>query len=110
MSALHDSLLYVLKGISVACNAVGSTDRETGRFVTNSLFATITNANFDKDRICSFIAEGISIRDSLKQKHDLNGELHDSAQWAPGSREDYLAKAPAVGVLSTENEDVRSLR
>ena len=110
MSALQDSLLYVLKGISVACEAVGGTDRNTGRFVTDSLFATITNANFDKDRICKFIAEGISIRDQFKREHSLNGELHDSAQWAPGSREDYLSKAPFVGVLSTENEDVRSLR
>ena len=107
---LQDLLLYVLKGISVACGASGGTDRKTGRFVVDGLFSTITNANFDKARFRALIAEGLVIRDQLKQEHGLNGELHDCAGWSPDSGDDYLPKAETVGVLSTENEDVRSLR
>lgn len=107
---LQDLLLYVLKGVSVACGAAGDTDRKTGRFVVDGLFSTITNANFDKARFRALIAEGLVIRDQLKQEHGLNGELHDCAGWTPRSDEDYLLKAETVGVLSTENEDVRSLR
>ncbi|MBI84270.1 MAG: hydroxylamine reductase [Planctomycetaceae bacterium] len=107
---LQDLLLYVLKGLSVTCGAAGDTDRETGRFVVEGLFTTITNANFHKERFRALIAEGLGIRDQLKRAHGLNGELHDCAGWSPGSGEDYLPKAETVGVLSTENEDVRSLR
>ena len=107
---LQDLLLYVLRGISVVCEATDETDRETGRFVADGLFTTITNANFDGKRIRSLVDEGMDIRDRLKQEHGLNGELHHSAGWSPEGEADYLTKAATVGVLSTENEDVRSLR
>ena len=111
----HDLLVYVLKGLAIyaekAKNA-GTLDSKYGRFTTRALFATITNANFDNDRLISLIQEGVKLRDELKKKCgvDVPGALHDSAVWLSDDVAQFVKKASQVGILSTENEDVRSLR
>ena len=75
-----------------------------------ALFTTITNVNFDNDKLIDIIKEGIILRDEIKNKYKVVGELHDSAMWFAETKEEFLKKAETVGVLSTENEDVRSLR
>ena len=114
-SALQDLLLFVSKGVSIPGSRTveGSDDfLEAGRFLTGALFATITNSNFDDDRFIELIGEGLSLRDRLMARYggELEGDLHESVSWTPGENEDLKAKGLTVGVLSTENEDVRSLR
>ncbi|MDZ7859214.1 MAG: hydroxylamine reductase [Candidatus Krumholzibacteriota bacterium] len=107
---LQDLLIYVLKGISVVAESAGNVDRETGRFVSRSLFATITNANFNNDDFVRLITEGLKLRDELKKKYEIKGDLHDSAVWYADDIEGFEKKAKEVGVLSTSGEDARSLR
>ena len=79
-----------------------------------SLFSTITNANFDKKIFVERIQEALRLREDLKQAvlrvgGKIPENLHDAATWmAPPNQ--FEAKAALVGVLATENEDVRSLR
>ncbi len=107
---LQDLLIYVLKGISVVADKAGKVDKETGRFIGKALFTTITNVNFDNEDIIALIKEGLKVRENLKEKYDVNAELHDSAVWYADNVEDFEEKATQVGVLSSENVDVRSLR
>ena len=122
-AGLQDLLVYVLKGISFwadKANELGKYDKDAAVFITEALFATITNANFDDDRFVSLIKEGLKIRERVQQSFltsykeetgkDYDKELHDSATWFADSVDDFHKKAISVGVLSTENEDVRSLR
>ncbi len=112
VAGLQDMLIFVLKGISqyAADQARNSSlDKATGRFIARSLFATITNANFDPARITKLISEGLSIRDSLKAKSSVKPG-HDTALWQGKTKDEFLEKAKENGVLSTVNEDVRSLR
>ena len=88
--------------------------------MAKSLFATITNANWDNDRFVAMIRQGLKRRDLLgekfltvyKEKHgrDFDEPLHDSATWFSDDVAAFDEKAKSVGVLATENEDVRSLR
>lgn len=110
VAKLQDLLIYTLKGVServilgkLDVGAMPGTNRE----VINSLFMTITNANFDDGSIETQIKRMLSIRDGLKTSA---ASLHDAATFTVGDRASMLEKAADVGVLSTENEDVRSLR
>lgn len=107
---LEDLLIYTVKGISIVAKKAGVVNKETGHYVAKALFTTVTNVNFDDDRIIDIIKNGLRLRDKLKQKYNISGELHDSATWSANTKEEFLKKAETVGVLSTENEDVRSLR
>jgi hydroxylamine reductase len=111
---LQDLLLYVLKGIGIygaELSAKGALDIDTGRFITKALFSTITNANFDSDRIAELIKEGLIIRENLKRKSGLNNNtMHDSALWYSTDINEFNRKAKEVGYLATKNDDVRSLR
>ncbi|SHJ98828.1 hydroxylamine reductase, partial [Malonomonas rubra DSM 5091] len=73
-----------------------------------ALFATITNANFDNDRITALIKESFAKRDALKAELGFSSN-EDAVNWN-GSEAEFAAKAATVGVLSQPNEDVRSLR
>ena len=107
---LQDLLIYLLKGISlVHTQGPAEANDEVDDFVTVSLFATITNANFNPDDFTEKIHDALEIRDMLKEKHDIRSE-HDAVTWTPDSDDDIRAKARSIGVLDTENEDVRSLR
>lgn len=112
---LQDLLIYVLRGISIygeKAKQAGELDKKKGMFIAQSLFLTITNNNFDNNRIIAQIKEGLKIRDELKSKYGdkLEGELHESAVWYSDDVEVFHKKASEVGVLSQKDEDVRSLR
>lgn len=112
VAGMQDLLVYVTKGLGV----VTTKRREAGqdvpeaadRLVTENLFVTITNANFDEEAIADRVAQTITLRDELRETLG-DAALPDAATWQ-GPREAYAAKATTVGVLRTENEDVRSLR
>jgi hydroxylamine reductase len=120
---LQDLLIYVLKGISIygeKAKELGIFDKKTGLFIAQALFATITNANWDNQRFIFLIKEGLKIREELKAKFltatkEKNGEefaeqLHASATWYSDDESEFHEKAKEIGILATENEDVRSLR
>jgi hydroxylamine reductase len=114
---LQDLLIYTLKGISVfavQARAMGIVRPEIDKFIMESLFTTITNANFDKSRFVARIEEGLRLREELKQDVIKAGGaipsvLNDAATWTASAAE-FDNKAVSVGVLKTENEDIRSLR
>ncbi len=112
---LQDLLVYALKGIAIYARKgreAGTLDSKYGRFVIEALFATITNANFDSDKIVALIREALKLRDELKEKYGagMPGNLHDSAVWFSDDVAQFHKKAAEVGILSIENVDVRSLR
>ena len=107
---LQDLLIHTVKGISVVAEQAGTVDKEVGHYVTKALFTTITNASFDDDRLVDIIKQGLALRDEMKDKYNVSGDLHDSAVWNAGTKDEFLKKAETIGVLATENEDVRSLR
>ncbi|MBN2557999.1 MAG: hydroxylamine reductase [Clostridia bacterium] len=112
VSKLQDLLIYVLKGIAhiVVERKIDIEEKdEMNRQVVESLFMTITNGNFDDSAIEKQIRGMIAIRDGLG-KTEKAGLLHDAALFKADGREQMLAKATSVGVLSTKDEDVRSLR
>lgn len=114
---LQDLLIHVLKGISlytVKARAAGYVDHATDRFVIGSLFTTITNANFDKEVFYQRVSRALEIREKVKNYCissgiDVSEIRHDSALWTPSDRLDMDTKSLTVGVLSYENEDIRSL-
>ena len=112
VSNLQDLLIYTLKGISEIV-VKGGLDVKSldpvNHDMLNGLFITITNANFDDDAIGKEINKMLTARDELRAKVDVE-HLHDCATFKVTDRESMLEKAKNVGVLSTENEDIRSLR
>ena len=119
---LQDLLIYILKGIAVwgvKANELGVLRPSDGLFVAQGLFATITNANWDDERFVKLIGEAVAVRDDIKDRFktayrakngsEFNGSVHDCATWN-GPASTYGEKALKVGILATENEDVRSLR
>lgn len=109
---LQDLLIYTLKGVSeiVQKGELNVAELTTENHETlRSLFMTITNANFDGDAIVAQIEKMLKLRDGLAAKTSLTG-LSDAATFKVSGKDEMLKKAPAVGVLATENEDVRSLR
>ena len=115
---LQDLLLFILKGIAhyrVQLRALDAVDHSADRFILDGLFMTITNANFDKQRFVEKIKEAIKLREQLKQTFlDKGGKTEkitfEGAFWTANTLEEMESKAGFVGVLSTENEDIRSLR
>ena len=119
VSNLQDLMIYALKGISVLgvkADELGCEMPEVDRFVIEGLFMTITNANFDKDRFFTKIKEALKLRDQLKatliEKGVDLGSLGDAATFTINGNDEIVFKSVSdmVGVLATENEDVRSLR
>lgn len=112
VAKLQDLLIYSLKGISelVVKGKINAAEiSEVNHEVLRSLFITITNSNYDPEAIQKQITKMMSLRDGLKAKVGVSG-LHDAATFKAETKEAMLEKAASVGVLATENEDVRSLR
>ena len=115
---LQDLLIYVMKGISlyaIEARKIGIVNKKADKFIMNGLFATITNANFNKNEFVARIKKGLALREELKDQlvkagGDVEAINHDAAIWTGESLEEFEAKAPHIGVLSTENQDIRSLR
>ncbi len=112
-SNLMDLLIYALQGISLyAEKGEDEIDRKYGIFTIQALFSTITNANFDEDKIVELIKKGLILRDDLKSMITQSQDnMHDSALWEGKTKEDFLLKAKHVSPLSfSDNEDIRSLK
>ncbi len=138
---LQDLLIYTIKGISVytlAARQAGIATPAADKFIMEGLFATITNANFDKEHFITLIKHALRVREDVKAalvtagvavdaadnstksiwrkvSEWFSGEgaaaaAHDSTQWFADNAATFADKAATVGILATENEDVRSLR
>jgi hydroxylamine reductase len=116
-SNLQDLLVYVTKGVSLVAevakkNAVAIDKAD--KFVFEALFVTITNANFDDKKITDKIIEGIQVRDALKKELEDKGveipTLPANATWVAEGEEAIKAKSEIVGILTEQNEDIRSLK
>lgn len=112
VAAMQDLLVYVTKGLGAVAAAWQSAGKivpsEIGHLITENLFITITNANFDEEAIKVQIDKTLIAKSELLRAMSEVEKLPEAAVWQ-GSREDYLSKASSVGVLSTPNEDIRSL-
>ena len=110
---LQDLLVYVTKGISFVTTKLRTEGKEVSEDINHmisvNLFTTITNANFDYDSIAHKIEETINAKEELIEKLTDKSNLPDAAIWN-GERAQYDDKATTVGILSTANEDIRSLR
>lgn len=113
IAALQDLLIYVTKGTGAAMTALRaagkSVDVSVNHLVSTNLFITITNANFDPEAITAAVKETIRVNAELVSELGNANGLPEAALYA-GPESDFAAKAKTVGVLATENEDVRSLR
>ena len=112
VAAMQDLLVYASKGICAVTTALRSEGKEIpsgiNHLITLNLFATITNANFDKEAIVARIQATLNAKQTLLGQLSNPEALPEAALW-DGSG-DWEQKALTVGVLATENEDIRSLR
>ncbi|MFW5786773.1 MAG: hydroxylamine reductase [Halanaerobiales bacterium] len=124
---LQDLLIYLLKGISYYEYKAGKAgikkeiiNKEIDDFIVDSLFATITNVNFDEKRFEKLIEKAINYKENIKnnfleaykEKYNENftGDLPEMSTYSEKHKEKYYEKGQKVGVLKTENKDIRSLR
>jgi hydroxylamine reductase len=121
---LQDLLVWVLKGLSywaVKARKYGIEDPEVNLFVAEGLFTTVTNVNFDPESVAEKIEKALNLRKELekrfkaayyeKEKREFDEKAPEAATWyVPKNLELWESKGAEVGVLSTENEDIRSLR
>ena len=115
VAGMQDLLIYVTKGLAAVATKLREEGKTVGKEVnhriTLNLFTTITNANFDKENITEYIKDTLRIKEELLTKVDNNDGLPEAALWSDDEAEfGNKAVSNAVGVLATENEDVRSLR
>ena len=133
----QDLLVYVTKGLAVVSSEgrkVGLIDADVDKYIVENLFSTITNANFDRQALLDRVKETLKLREELKVKVAKAGGkvgetkdnggffkkllgmsseeivIPDAAAWSADGESEFDAKSEEVGVLATENEDVRSLR
>ncbi|MBS4537898.1 hydroxylamine reductase, partial [Clostridium sp. D2Q-11] len=136
---LQDLLIFTLKGISIYSTKgreLGIRNKEVDHFIVDSLFSTITNANFDRNTFIKRINKALELRETMKKEIvKAGGEIeggfldkiknalglkskaiielenfHDAATWSATSEKEFDEKSKTVGILATENEDIRSLR
>ena len=112
VAAMQDLLVYVTKGISAVTTALRQEGKqvsaEINHLITLNLFTTITNANFDKESIEARIRTTLTEKDVLLAQIADPFGLPEAAKWNGSGN--WEEKAATIGVLSTENEDIRSLR
>ena len=141
LAKTQDLLIFITKGISVystRARKFGIINEEVDNFIMESLFATITNANFDRNAFIQRIKKGLELRETIKKqyisaggslqnpreannwlekvmsflgaKYTVEETLPEAATWFADNVEAFDEKASKVGVLSTKDEDIRSLR
>ncbi len=113
VAAMQDLLIYATKGLAAVATQLREKGKAVGKevnhLVTLNLFVTITNANFDREAIIAKIEKTLELKNELLAQVSDASKLGDAALWS----DDVTAfdeKAKTVGVLATENEDIRSLR
>ncbi|MBO6202164.1 MAG: hydroxylamine reductase [Selenomonas sp.] len=113
VAAVQDLLIYVTKGLSAITTRLRAegkkVEQKVNYLITMNLFITITNANFDRDVIVKRIEETLTVKESLLAELKNKENLPEAALWQDTAA-NFAAKAAKVGILSTENEDIRSLR
>lgn len=113
MAAMQDLLVFVTKGLSAVTTQLRKEGKQVSKkvnhLITLNLFVTITNANFDLEAIVARIKETLSVKKELLEQVEKKEALPAAALW-DGEENSFTEKAAEVGVLSTENEDIRSLR
>lgn len=113
VARMQDLLVYVTKGLSCVTTRMReegiSVEKDVNHMVTRNLFITITNANFDREAICKAVEETLAVKQDLLGKLENKEGLPEAAFWN-GAADSFDAKAAEVGVLSTKDEDIRSLR
>lgn len=114
VAAMQDLLVYVTKGLSSITTALRAEGKEVAKevnhLVTMNLFVTITNANFDRAAIIDVIRKTLKVKEELLGQVSQPDTLPEAARWTATEEAEFDAKAATVGVLATENEDIRSLR
>jgi hydroxylamine reductase len=124
-SNLMDVLVYGLKGVSILARrkkAAGDSVTPEGRLIMKSLFATITNANFDRERIIELIFETLDVKQKLLDRYgdrrgDASGgggaaadDLPRAATWSAESTAELYAMVSEAAVTAEQDEDVRSVK
>lgn len=114
LANIQDLLIYTTKGLSeitTRLRAEGKeVKKEVNHYITLNLFTTITNANFDKEVFYGRVKSTLDYKEELLKELDNKENLSEAALWYSDSIDEYEEKSLVVGVLATENEDVRSLR
>jgi len=114
LAKIQDLLIYTTKGLSEVTTRLRSEGKkvngQVNHLITINLFTTITNANFDDAIFYDRVKATLDTKEELLAKLDNIENLSEAALWTASTKEEMDAKAPTVGVLATENEDVRSLR
>ena len=116
-SAAMDLLLFVVRGVCSIADILREngikTSQEINTFVTDALFSTITNANFDDESILKRVDRGLELKAELKniaEKENIKLPAVDEIIWKTENRKFYDEKSRAVGILREKNEDIRSLK
>jgi hydroxylamine reductase len=114
LSNMQDLLIYVTKGLSAVTSTLRtqgeSIPSEINHYITINLFTTITNANFDDEIFYQRIFETLKIKNELLDRVTDKSSLPEAALWNAKAREELDEKSTKVGILTTKNEDIRSLR
>ena len=114
VAAMQDLLVYVSKGISAVTTQLRKEGKavpaEVNQMVTLNLFITITNANFDEDMIVARVLDTLRCKEELLVQVVDKDALPEAAFWKAEEKAELDQKARQVGVLSTHDEDIRSLR
>ena len=113
VAAMQDLLVWVTKGISAVTTRLREEGRavadEVNHLVTENLFTTITNANFDKVAIEKRIEKTLEMKTALWEQLERRDNLPEAAGWT-GEPSEFIKKASEAGVLIGQNEDIISLR
>lgn len=114
VAAMQDLLVSVTKGLSAVSTQLREEGKEISQhvnhLVTLNLFATITNANFDRNALLERVRETLAEKALLLAQVENTDALPETALWTSDDEAEMVARAAEVGVLATENEDIRSLR
>lgn len=114
VAAMQDLLVSVTKGLSAVATQLHAEGKEISQhvnhLVTLNLFATITNANFDRNALLERVRETLAEKALLLAQVENTDALPETALWTSDDEAEMVARAAEVGVLATENEDIRSLR
>jgi hydroxylamine reductase len=114
LSGMQDLLIYTTKGLSEITTRLREEGQpissEVNNMITLNLFTTITNANFDDEVFYNRVFNTLAVKENLVAKLTNKDGLSSAATWTATTREELDAKKSSVGILTTENEDIRSLR
>ena len=114
LARMQDLLVYTTKGLSEVTTRLRKEGKEIlseiNHFITLNLFTTITNANFDDEIFYDRVKRTLEIKEELLNRLENKESLSEAALWTANEREEYDEKSKVVGVLSTKDEDIRSLR